>query len=209
MKSNLLNNTGNQISLQKTITVIFSIFLFVASGAIIVFLVWSFKGAHDETNRLGTKEFIAMIGILFTFSSLVIALFGIINYFQSAESLKRLADLEIDIQYSSRELIVMQVFLMFLSNAKIMKTTQNSKKVIPYMLHLYRIADTKDVTQDDSTAINQLNTSFIEIINNGGLESGEQILDILKKPSLHRSEYTVCIARLKYYVERYRVLSPD
>lgn len=192
----------DRVSLQKSITIIFAAFLLVVSVTFIVFLISNF--GVSSTDGLDIQQLIIIIGVLFTFASLIIALFGIINYFQSSEGLKRLTELELNFRYNSREILVMRIFLLFLSNNKIMKTLQDTTIVGPFLIHCFKIADSKDITMQDSESVFDIEVSFIELLKcSGGLNVCQEILKTLESLGILRNDYATSIAIFRRLISRY------
>jgi hypothetical protein len=198
------SKVGERLFWQKTTMLLFVVILCVISAAITFFLVYFFIGIPINMPVLNAQGFIVVIGVLYTFASLIIGLFGIINYFQSSEALRRLTELEIEFRHNARELVVMRVFVLFLSNAKIMKTVQNTKIAGSFMIHCFRVADSKDMTPDDGEGIFDLQVSFLEILKLGGVGVCSEILNILEGSGAHRKEYAVCLVEFKKLIGYYK-----
>ena len=206
MNTHLSSNIGSRLLWQKVVVVLFVVFLSFAFMAFIAFMVWHFFGVGAYALEFKAQEFVVVIGMLFTFSSLIIALFGFINYFQSAEGLRRLTELELGFRSNARELIVMRVFVLFVSNVKVRKTIQDMRIAGSFLLHCFQIADSKDVEATDSEGIFEIEVSFLEILKMGGLTACKELLHILDTLVLHKVEYRTCRARFRKLIRQYQRL---
>jgi hypothetical protein len=152
---------------------------------------------------LDTKEFFLGIGCLFTLSSLIVASFGFISYFQSAEGMRRLTELEITLTSNIREMIVMGTLWSLIRNRKIFKVRYDMTTMLSILIHCCNIADSKDLTGRDTDSIDDLVTSFLELAKIGGLSACEEILKIISYMPLQRGDYSICIAEARRFIKIY------
>jgi hypothetical protein len=201
---NSTHNMGHfRFTLQSVLSIFLVIFLTIACGAVVVFLSVYLSRVPVASAQFDPEAFVIIVGILFTFASLIVSLFGIINYFQSADALRRLTELEVGFSLNAREVIVMKVFLTFLSNRSIMTIFQNTKMVNNLIVHLYNIADSKDLEFDNNQSIFEIEVSFVEILKIAGLNVCKEMLILLDTQNIYKSQYSVCISNFKSLIRYY------
>ena len=146
-----------------------TLFLFIVAASMVVVLI-SFVINDLVTQERSTQGFVIAIGALFTFASLILALFGIVNYFHSSETLRRFSEVEFELRASLRERIVMRTFMSLLSIPGIVGRIGNMVPSGVWLVHLIRIAFSKDVPPDGPDDF-ELGVTFIQIMNAGGLDA--------------------------------------
>jgi hypothetical protein len=192
-----------KISIERVVAFSLTIFFVIIASSIALFLCSYFIIVESIEIDLTIEKFILLIGILFTFATLIITLFGIVNYFQSSEGHKRLNEIEIYYKQNAREMVVMRLFLVIISDSYVMRFLQRENIAGKLLIHIYKIVDSKDISFDDIDSNFEIEVTFIEIMKMCGLRLCSQIFRIIDSHSFHRNEYRTCIANFKKLISYY------
>jgi hypothetical protein len=166
----------------------------LAGGAIIAPMI-------SEGSKFKQDEFVALVGIVFTMASLIVALFGVLSYFQSSDAFKRIAILETELLWSKQDVISTKVFHRLLAKIRFLPVTDDG---IPTgsLSHLYTLAS----SQDESVEYNDrhVETALLELYNAGGLEIIEQIHSTILELGPHGHSYTKLARHCAVYIPIFR-----
>ena len=184
------------------IFILFTIVVACFSAAAIFFLFWKFFNISNAGD-IGVSKLIIVIGMLYTFASLTVALFGIINYFQSTDVLKRITELEIDFQSSARDLHVMRTMMLLMENRKIRSALRDSKVAGNFILHCFSLADSMGMRDGDEQGREELESAFTEMLNSAGENVCEEICGVFESLSNYRENYRVAISVFRNLINIY------
>ena len=184
------------------IFILFTIVVACFSAAAIFFLLWKFFNISNAGD-IGVSKLIIVIGMLYTFASLTVALFGIINYFQSTDVLKRITELEIDFQSSARDLRVMRTMMLLMENRKIRSALRDSEVAGKFILHCFSLADSMGMRDGDEQVREELESAFTEMLNSAGENVCEEICGVFESLSNYRENYRVAISVFRNLINIY------
>jgi hypothetical protein len=136
----------------------------------------------------------------------VIGLFGIINYFQTADGVRRLAEVEQALLWSERELIVTRVFARLLSNLRIDARVKDNELVNICMArvirHLYTIAAGLDLSSEND--LFEYVSSFLELSKIGGHAMCQRVIEELESVGPYSVRYGCLVESFRNYLSRIR-----
>ncbi len=194
-----------QFQTQRIITTFFTIFVSIVSAVFVVILFLKFIDIHKAANTIDTKQLIIIIGILYTFASLGIVLFGIINYFQSSESIKRLAELEIGMQDTTHDFVKLKMLSEILTNKDIVRMLPILNKSNDFFLRCFTVVNSKDLPTGNSEEEYELKSCICELLKIGNLSLLKIIYNSIDCHTLYRDHYRTCLSLLKKQIETYEM----
>lgn len=126
--------------------------------------------------NLKVQDLATILGVMFTFATIVIAIFGFFNYFQTAETIKRLNEIESVFNYGHDEVVINKIMTNFICKTKkislVFANSQHSSKAL---LHCYNIANSIDLCEENTGKVNDLKTDFLEIYKLAGPQALEEV----------------------------------
>lgn len=145
--------------------------------------------APDAQVAAGSARDWGRTEVLFTFASLVVALFGIVSFFQNGEALRKLVSVEQELLWSKRELLVGRMHSRFLAQLCSTRIV-DGRSVGLLMAHCYRIADTLDSDDRAESYWDEVAVSIYELFKLGGRPYLQGIVEEMRCTAPLRHGYT-------------------
>lgn len=167
-----------------TVMCVTVILFVILSGMAIVALVYR---PGFVTEKIDFAGYAGMLAILFTFATMIVGLFGIINYFHANEAYRTLCSVEKELLWSQEDIIVNRTFSSLLRRIPTSPRPNNyaSGRIIAYS---YEVAASVDIDQrpDDLAG---LRFALLELYQCGGLGMLNAVVGTFEGLPAHKGRY--------------------